>query len=380
MSPSPVRALFIQPALPAYRVPFFRNLAATGRVDLEVWCDTRDRGSLASVSTSEFRVAHCPERTLGALRSQPALLRAASTRVADVLILPWNTRYVELVPALALARARGLPTLLWGHGYSKHETPVRRGVRNALGRLASGLVLYSESARRRLIDEGFDAERVFVAQNALDREPIDRALSIARDGNPLRSMPVDDKVILFSSRLEPDKRPELLLEALALVRLSLPARLIVLGAGPLLEPLKLQAQKLRLTPFVEFLGAEYDEAHVAPWMKRAHIFAYPSSIGLSLLHAFHYGLPVVTSDDFASHNPEIDALNPGQNGVTFRDGNAHDFAQAMLNLLEDEPLRARLGAAALATVTGPNGYTLANMVRGMHHAIVSVTGNSSSAD
>jgi glycosyltransferase involved in cell wall biosynthesis len=369
----PARVLFVQPALPAYRIPFFRELKARGNIELEVWCNMRGRGSLASIPTSEFRVVHFPERSLGPIFFQPALVRAAWSSNADVLVMPWNTRYVELAPALLLARLRRLPVLLWGHGYSKHETTSRRMLRNEIGKLASGIVVYSDSARERLLSEGFTPERAFVARNALDREPIERALRARKVNRRLESIRAEEKVILFSSRLEPDKRPGLLLEALALVRQRFEARLVVLGAGPLLEQLKVEAQELGVAPFVEFLGAEYEEANIAPWMKRAQVFAYPGAIGLSLLHAFHYSLPVVASDDRVIHNPEIDALVSGVNGATFRDGDAQDLARVLVELLSDEPRRLKLAKAALETVTSPDGYTMAHMVDGMEEAILGVT-------
>ena len=39
-----------------------------------------------------------------------------------------------------------------------------------------------------------------------------------------------------------------------------------------------------------------------------HVVCYPVNIGLSLLHAFGFGLPVVTGNDIGSHNPGIETL------------------------------------------------------------------------
>jgi len=238
--------------------------------------------------------------------------------------------------------------------------------------LGQGIVLYARSQAEVFLAEGFPQAKVFVSQNAIDREPIEKALGAPREDERLKTIPAEDKVIVFSSRLEPDKKPGLLLEALTLVRKSLPARLIFLGDGPLLELLKQEAKRLGLEPHVEFLGAEYDETKIAPIMRRAHVFAYPAAIGLSLLHAFHYGLPVITSDDYSSHNPEIEALIPGENGEVFVDGSAEDFARVLVSVLEDEPHRIRLSRGALETVTRPGGYTLNQMVEGMQRAIQTV--------
>jgi glycosyltransferase involved in cell wall biosynthesis len=375
------RVVFVQPALPAYRVPFFHALALALPSELEVWCDARDRGSLRSAASlhsavilrsaagNGFTVRHWPERKLGPFFSQPALIQAALARNVDTLIFPWNSRYLELFPAIVLGRARGLRVLLWGHGYSKNESGAKRWVRNALGRLASGVVLYSTTQRVRLVAEGFSAGRAYVAQNALDRAPIAVAQGhVAGSAGP-SDLP-EEPTILFSSRLEPDKRPDLLLAAFALVTKEANAHLLIIGDGPLLHQLEAQSRALGVSDFVEFVGAEYEETRVAALMRRAMVFAYPAAIGLSLLHAFHYGLPVVTSDDIETHNPEIEALLPGQNGATFRDGDVADFARVLLELIADEPLRKRLSLGALETVTVESGFTLDNMVRGMLDAIL----------
>jgi glycosyltransferase involved in cell wall biosynthesis len=123
---------------------------------------------------------------------------------------------------------------------------------------------------------------------------------------------------------------------------------------------------------VHFTGAIYDEQCVAPWMLSATLFCYPRNIGLSLLHAFGYGLPVVTSDDLAGHNPEIEALKPSVNGLLYRDGDLDDIVRQWLDLMNDPALRQRLSTAASRTVT--DRYTLDHMVQGFLHLIGSVDG------
>jgi glycosyltransferase involved in cell wall biosynthesis len=84
------------------------------------------------------------------------------------------------------------------------------------------------------------------------------------------------------------------------------------------------------------------------------------AIGLSLLQAFGYGLPVVTHDRILEHNPEIAALEDGGSGLLFPRGDAPALARRLAQLCADEPLRLRLSARALETVT--RTYTLENMV------------------
>src|SRR5690606_3963045 len=99
---------------------------------------------------------------------------------------------------------------------------------------------------------------------------------------------------------------------------------------------------------------------------------YPEHIGLSLLTAFGFGLPAVTSGNIAGQNPEIVALIPGQNGLLYRDGSLDAMVESLATLLEDDSLHAALSQTALDTVE--QKFTLANMVQGFLDATRLVDG------
>ena len=113
--------------------------------------------------------------------------------------------------------------------------------------------------------------------------------------------------------------------------------------------------------------ARYNEEALAPWFLCADAFCYPANIGLSILHAFGYGLPVVTSDRVEAQNPEIEALRHEENGLLYADGDARALAGALKMLFDDRGLRQRLSRAARATVC--DRYNIARMVDGMEAAV-----------
>jgi glycosyltransferase involved in cell wall biosynthesis len=120
---------------------------------------------------------------------------------------------------------------------------------------------------------------------------------------------------------------------------------------------------------VEFPGAIYDDMLLAPWMLSASVFAYPVAIGLSVLHAFGYGLPVVTSDDIASHNPEIEGLRAGENGLLYRDGDIDDFASALNVCMTGGEAWDAMSHAARATVLEGGEFSVDGMVNGIAAAV-----------
>ena len=372
-----MRVAIVQQIVPHYRVPVFDLLARQNGVELTVWSGQRALDSLKHVpSPGSYREASAPIRRFGRIWWQPSQIGIARRDDHDVVIFSWNSRLVHLPKALRICRERGTPTILWGHGYSKHESALRRRWRNRLLNQCDACVLYSRVVADRIINEGFDHRRLFVAQNALNQQAINAArskwlaqpdaLHAFRQAHDL----TERATVVFISRLEPDKRIDLLLRSFAVVVQKKPeARLALIGRGSEEETLRTLAAQLGVHRNVIFAGGVYEEEQLAPWFLCASCMAYPVAIGLSIFHAFGYGLPVVTSDDFASHNPEIEALRAGENGLTYRDGDIDDFAAQILACMNDESARRRMSDAALRTVQSPDGFCLERMVKGFTEAI-----------
>ena len=375
-SPRVIRVVVQQPALPKYRVPVFRELA--GRKGLQIRLIFGNVPFLANVEPDGFEGVHVPvwrKTVLG----HPIIWHSpqwkyATREHADVLVLTWDVHYASLVPALLRAKANGVATILWGHGVSKRDSGLRAWPRRTVAGLATALLFYSQTVARQYVERGFKAERVFVAQNSLDQTPIQEAkgqwqgrpeeLEAFAQREGLRPGPV----IIFVSRLEVENRVDWLLEAGAKLVGDHPhLRIVVVGKGRGEQGLRETAKSLGIEKHVRFTGAIYEEQKLAPWFLAANVFCYPTNIGLSILHAFGYGLPVVTSDRIESQNPEIEALAPGENGMTFAHGDTEALTGALRRILEDRELARQMSRGALATVA--DRFSLAKMVDGFEAAI-----------
>jgi len=366
-----MRVVIFQPLIPAYRLPLFERLGALPEIELTVYAG-ETFGSLRSIKHGKsFQVVAAPLRHWPfRLRTQSAMVTALKHRNIDLLILPWDIHYLTVFPSLVLARLIGIPVVLWGHGYSQNPHPITDAARNLYGKLADGVLLSTRSVGAQLVEEvGFPCERVFVAQNALDQAPIqsarqhwlDRPRELA-DFQQARGID-PAKTILFISRLESDKCIEMLLNATAALSSDFPGlKTVIVGDGDQRAQLEEFSRSLGIERQVIFAGAIYEETRLAPWMLSATLFCYPVNIGLSLLHAFGYGLPVVTSDDRRTQNPEIEALVPSGNGLEYKAGDLEDMINQCARILGDPELRQRLSAAALQTAV--KRFSLDQMVDG----------------
>jgi glycosyltransferase involved in cell wall biosynthesis len=371
---SDIRVCIQQPCLAKYRVPVFRELA--GREGISATVLYADNWDVPSVEPDGFSAEVIRVRPLLGRRIfwHGAQWRAADPDRSDVAILVWNTRFLSLIPALIRARLSGVGTVLWGHGYSKQERGWSRTLRNRIARLADSILVYNHAARQQLISEGFNPDRVHVALNSLDQDAIRSArtdwLSRPADLADFRAQHgiADVPVLLFVSRLEGDNRVDMLLQSAARLLPSFPSlKVVIVGDGPDAPRLRDMVAALGLTQNVIFAGAIYEEQNLAPWFLSASAFCYPVNAGLSILHAFGYGLPVVTSDKVEAQNPEIEALQHGQNGLLYKDGDLDSLAETLQQLLADAQLRANLAKGARHTVRGQ--FSIASMVDGIEAAV-----------
>lgn len=366
-----------QPVLPKYRVPVFANLSRRAGIAMTLY--------YGDAANAPPNIEGCDFDARFVKMQQTSLLgrtimwhspqwRCASRREADVLMLSWNVHYLSLIPALIRARANGVPTLLWGHGYSKQEARWRAWPRRKIGDIATALLFYNHTAAQQYIEAGCDPNRIFVALNALDQQPIQAAqqywrqhadeLAAFRREHDLH----ESRTILYISRLDRANRVDLLLDAAAKLKSDHPKiKIVLIGKGEAKDELMAQAERLGVAQHLIMPGAIYDEAQLARWCICADVFCYPANIGLSLLHAFGYGLPVVTSDDVAAHNPEIEALRDGENGRLYRNGDTNSLIAVLDELFQDSVRRRAMGEAARQTAT--EQFSLNNMVDGMEAAV-----------
>lgn len=375
-SRAPLRVVFQQPALAKYRVPVFRELASRPGIDLLVAYGNEQ--GIASVNPDGFQGVQVPIHDLDILGSRfrwhAAQYRFASRHKADVVVLSWSTRYLTLVPSILRARWNNVGTVLWGHGYSKAETRLRENSRGAIADFADAVLFYNHTTAQRFIDGGYTSpDRVFVALNTLDTTAIDRARALwqadpARLDAFRRQHNLSGPVVLFVSRLNADNRVDMLVQSAARMRQRLPnLKVVIVGSGPEEAALKSLAASSGLADAILFAGAVYDEADLAPYFLSASAFCYPVNIGLSLIHAMAYGLPVVTSDKMTAQNPEIEAFRQGINGLAYADGSVDAMADTLLSILTDSNHQRRLSQGAFDTVH--QDFNISKMVDGMEAAI-----------
>ena len=158
--------------------------------------------------------------------------------------------------------------------------------------------------------------------------------------------------VLTVGGVKPRKGTHVLVEAFAHVRQRVPeAHLVIVGAhggGSYAQQVQERVSALGLENAVHFTGVISEEA-LRGWYQHADVFTLPSlnvgeqfeGFGLVFLEAGACGLPVVG----AAGSGVAEAVRDGETGLLVPQNDAEALAEALVRLLTNEALRARLGAA-----------------------------------
>jgi glycosyltransferase involved in cell wall biosynthesis len=240
------------------------------------------------------------------------------------------------VVARIAGKIANIPVVYTVHGFGfKPEVPrVRRWAawmaEFALAPLTAQMVCVSDHERTLAKHLPLSADRMTVIPNGVE-DTFERARP---EIGPVR--------IVMVARLAPPKRPDLLLQALALLRdahdQEIPTTLI--GSGPQMPALQALAQQLGLQE-VDFVG---DVSDVPRRLAQHSVFVLMSDhegLPISIIEAMRAGLPIV-----ASNLPGVRQLvSDGQQALLVAN-EAQALAAALGRLLNSAPLRQQMGEGA----------------------------------
>ena len=214
----------------------------------------------------------------------------------------------------------------WSHATFGNQGKFGRWVRKQFYRSASGVFVYSRKGKENLLFMGIRGNKIQVINNAINYEDYGY---LNRDIYKLR-LQHETFTILYSGRINREKKLDILIRAIEILKTknNFPLKCYIVGNGEI-EPLKKLSNELNISDFIEFTSAKYGN-EIVPYFLRSDIFVYPGGIGLALLHALSYGLPVITTDDYSLQMPEIELLRPGENGDLYKDNSAEDLAGKIL--------------------------------------------------
>jgi sugar transferase (PEP-CTERM/EpsH1 system associated) len=247
------------------------------------------------------------------------------------------------------ARRAGVPVVVHTeHGKENYAGSWRRRWLGRLsGRHADRIFCLSQDLADTLRQNRIvPANKIVVIPNGIDTSRFQGC----GQGAALRQalgIPGDVPVIGTVARLTEIKRQDVLIRGFAKLRAQIPeAHLLIVGDGPLMDPLRRLTADLALDACVHFTG---HQAEPEPFYEVMNVFALTSrSEGMpqTIMEAFAAEVPVVASR--VGGIPEM--IEDGQSGLLFTAGDENRLADTLVKVLRHPELACQLRQAAKTRV------------------------------
>lgn len=200
----------------------------------------------------------------------------------------------------------GIPYVIRPHGSLDPIDVLKRSalkrivgpflIKNLLNR-AAAVVLTTESEKERLVTYGAAPKSVVLPLTV-------ELTSVQGQGREFRmrhGIPLDAQVVLFLSRIDPIKGLDILIPALAALKVQFPKLWFVLGGGgspPFVDQVKVLLAAHRIASWTSAIGFVSGSDKMDAFAG-ADVFVLPSrkeNFGIAIVEAMHAGVPVVVSD------------------------------------------------------------------------------------
>ena len=277
-------------------------------------------------------------------RMRPDLVHLHSRRGAD--IMGGLAARAAKTPAIVLSR--------------RIDNPVRRGVLSKLkyGTLCDRIIAISNGVLNALLKGGVEPSKITCVHSAVQAHDFDVTPTASlRDE---LGIPKDALLIGIAAQLIERKGHRYLLDAMPDIIQSHPnVRLLVLGQGHLLPKLQTQVKNLGIENNVMFGGFRRDMPQT---LRQLDLLVHPATmegLGVAILQAMAAGLPVVACP--VGGIPE--AVHDGVNGLLVPPRDSKQLGAAIIRLLSDPELRARMGKAGREIVE--KDFSVDSMVEGV---------------
>jgi glycosyltransferase involved in cell wall biosynthesis len=315
--------------IPHYRVPVYNHLGCYLRersFDLTVMSEGIQSGNTTPV-TFNYVQMHLSARSVAHVVYRGGF---------DALIMFVDLRHRYLFPVYLITKGILRRSIIWwgqGRDLANPHARLKNAAYATEHALCDAIVLYAEHLRK-YIARRFQ-HKVFIANNTLalsysgfahgDKDQILRSYNISTRKN-----------IICMGRFQKRKRIEQLIAAVELMdRADIGLILVGPDSEHVLEHVS--------GPNIYKLGPIYGDRRF-DLLSAADVYCLPGAVGLSIVDAFHCGLPLVTED--GDESAEIAHLKHGENGFIVPRGDVAELARRLSCLLDDTELRARFADAA----------------------------------
>ncbi len=280
-----------------------------------------------------------------------------------VVLCQNDTRQFTEYLAFLICKILHIRFVWWTHSHMPsvlYRSYLRKWLRQKYAlhflKKADAVITYCEIGRNYLLENGLDKRNIYCAPNTLDTDKLlTQAEEIRRNFTRRQlveklNLPESAHYLLYMGRLTARKNIDQAIRLAGKLNEDQSTRyhIIIIGDGPFRQELENYAQK-KAAGCVTFTGAIFEDKRKALYFSIADLFVIPGAVGLAIIYAFAFRLPVLTTN-VPHHGPEIIYLKNGKNGFICDRENIGQMAAHATELLQNPEQREKMAACAERTL------------------------------
>lgn len=301
-----MKLLFIEPLVPHYRLPFFDEISTKyniqvfyGRKDKSFYCPNRKY--ITQVKSVSFQYFEYYFILYKVFKYKP-----------DVIITIGELKQITNIVLLILKNILNYKLIFWTHGF-KNKITIKEKLKLLEYKRSDGVIFYTEKCMQEGQSYLKDKTLCFL-NNTLDVNKINETRQLIHESKEMLKEKFNIKTTIngvFISRFTKIKNPNLLLELMIKShKQNDNVGFFVIGSGK-------WKPDFSAYNYIYDFGQVYNDKEKASILKMADFSFMPSGIGLSIIEAFCYGLPMFTLSNVQPnirHGVEFNYLRNGENG------------------------------------------------------------------
>jgi glycosyltransferase involved in cell wall biosynthesis len=359
--------LIILPTLPSYRIDFFNllneKLKKINYKLIVISGSNISNKKIIEIKDAVFELIKC--KTSGYkifgynLQWQKSLIYNVKMCCPDKVIMLYNAGNINFNMLLLYLRYRKIKYILWGCGHvrddlSKGKHKIKSFIKSFFVKNSAAYITYGSDFKKSLISDGYNKNKIFVAQNTLNVEGI-----FNNSFNKLDVRTYSPVKFLFVGALIRQKNLKKVLNACHILKSNNKNFIFnIVGDGILKDELINMSKELSLTDNVTFHSAKYGN-ELSHYFISSNVFILPGDGGLALNEAMAYSLPVISTP--ADGTP-FDLIEESKNGYMLPvNYSVEELAEKMSNFINaDKNTLINMGNESLKIIK--EKATLNNMV------------------
>ncbi len=310
-----VKVLWLAPALNHYKARFLNHLANDEHIQLHILSGTgRNKMGDHDIDDQDWAFNHdrlnVPKSKFGYAKSVKAFLKNNAHKF-DWIMIPAEKKNVVLFIFLVryCKTLQNTKTFSYNHPVLKTKNKNLKLLDTWLTKFffkrLDRVVFYTKESMELAVRQNLiETKKSFWVNNTIDTIEVKKYYDY-------NDPPLNEKRMLFIGRLIKSKQIDKLFKYFIELQKSVQGlKLEIIGDGPMAFEVE---NALKSNDNIIWHKSIVDEEKIAPIMTRSSLVFVPGHSGLSINHAFAYGRPYITLEA-DKHGPEINYLNPNENG------------------------------------------------------------------